>query len=45
MAIRKKFSPLKYIFKQLNTALVGVVYWVTANLQKFSPQISNFKQF
>ena len=28
----RKVSPRKSIFKQLNTALVGVVHWVTANL-------------
>ena len=26
------FSPRKSIFKQLDTALVGVVHWVTTNL-------------
>ena len=31
-----KFSPRQPIFKQLDTMLVGMVYWVTANLQKFS---------
>ena len=36
----RKFSPRKSIFKQLDTALVGVVYWVTANSRKvFSAKI------
>ena len=41
----RKFSLRKSIFKQLDTALVGVVHWVTANSQKFSPRKSIFKQF
>ena len=40
----RKFSPRKSIFKQLDTALVGVVHWVTANSRKFSPRKSIFKQ-
>ena len=32
----RKFSLRKSIFKQLDTALVGVVHWVNANSQKFS---------
>ena len=31
----RKFSPRKSIFKQLDTALVGVVHWVTANSRVF----------
>ena len=45
VVIRKSFYPQKYIFKQLDTALVGVVHWVTANSRKFSLQKSIFKQF
>ena len=41
----RKFSPRKSIFKQLDTALVGVVHWVTANSRKFYPRKSIFKQF
>ena len=37
-----KFSPRKSIFKQLDTALVGVMHWVTANSRKFSPRNSRF---
>ena len=33
----RKFSLRKSIFKLLDTALVGVVHWVTANSRKFSP--------
>ena len=40
-----KVSLRKSIFKQLDTALVGVVHWVTANSRKFSQQKSIFKQF
>ena len=36
----RKFSLRKSIFKQLDTALVGVVHWVTANSLKFSPRNS-----
>ena len=41
----RKFYPRKSIFKQLDTALVGVVHWVTANFRKFSLRKSIFKQF
>ena len=40
-----KFSPRKSIFKQLDTAIVGMVHWVTENSRKFSPRKSIFKQF
>ena len=38
----RKFSPRKSISKQLDTVLVDVVHWVTANSRKFSPQNSRF---
>ena len=38
----RKFSPRKSIFKQLDTALVGVVHWVTANSRKFFPRENLF---
>ena len=41
----QKFSPRISIFKQLDTALVSVVHWVTANLRKFYLRKSIFKQF
>ena len=41
----RKFSQRKSIFKQLDTALVGVVHGVTTNSRKFSPRKSIFKQF
>ena len=34
----RKFSPWKSISKQLDTVLMGVVHWVTANSGMFSPQ-------
>ena len=40
----QKFSPRKSIFKQLDTALVGVVH-VSANSRKFSLRKCIFKQF
>ena len=40
----RKFSQQKSIFKQLDTALVGMVHWVTTYLRKFSPRKSVFKQ-
>ena len=39
------FSTRKSTFKQLDTVLVGVVHWVTANSLKFSPRKCIFKQF
>ena len=45
VAICESFLLRKSIFKQLDTALVGVVHWVTANSQKFSQRKSIFKQF
>ena len=41
----RKFYPRKSIVKQLDTVLVGVVHWVTANSQTISPRKSIFKQF
>ena len=35
--IREGLLKRKSIFKQLDTTLVGVVHWVTANSRKFSP--------
>ena len=41
----QKFSLRISVFKQLDTAIVGVVHWVTTNSRKFPPRISIFKQF
>ena len=41
----RKFSQRKSIFKQLDTALVGMVHWISANSRKFSLRNSTFKQF
>ena len=41
----REFSPRKSLFKRLDTVLVGVVHWVTANSRKFSTRKSIFKQF
>ena len=45
MAIRESYLSENQFFKQLDTALVGMVDWVTTNSRKFSLRKSIFKQF